>query len=78
LKPGWKNKGIEDRRIFIVDLTPKGKPLAKKLFEDYLKLHKEIFSTIPASEYKSIAFSLEELLKAINEWLYSKNLRSTL
>lgn len=70
MKPGWKNKGTEDRRIFIVNLTPKGKPLAKKLFEDYLKLHEEIFSTIPGSQYTNIARSLDEISKAVNNWLH--------
>ncbi len=70
-----RKEGAEDRRIFIVDLTPKGKPLAQKLFDDYLKLHKEIFSTIPAFEYENIAYSLEQLLKAVNEWLYASKLK---
>lgn len=69
-----RKEGIEDRRIFIVDLTPKGKPFAKKLFEDYLTLHEEIFSTIPAPDYKNIAVSLEHMLEAVNKWLYANNL----
>lgn len=68
-----RKEGIEDRRIFIVDLTPKGKPLAKKLFENYLKLHEEIFSTIPGSQFANIARSLDEILKAVNNWLYTQS-----
>ena len=60
-----------DRRHFIINLTPGGKKLTKELYLCYEKLHEDIFATIPESNFKTITRSLEKLLNALNQWLKS-------
>lgn len=64
-----RNELISDRRFFIVELTREGKKLAKELYDCYVKLHDEIFSSISPSHYKTITQSLEKLLNALDLWL---------
>ena len=58
-----------DRRFFNVNLTAQGKKLANELYTCYIKLHEDIFATIPKSKFKTITASLENILDAVNQWL---------
>jgi len=57
-----------DRRIFIISLTQKGKELADELYNNFNKLHEEIFSAIPSAKQEQIVESITEMLNSLDLW----------
>jgi DNA-binding MarR family transcriptional regulator len=63
-----RQENITDRRYYNVKLSAKGKTVAKKLYENYIKLHADIFSSIAETQYETIAQSLKSLSDALSVW----------
>ena len=64
-----------DRRIFIISLTQKGKELAEDLYNNFNRLHEEIFSSITVSKQKTIVNSIEQILDSLELWFEKDELK---
>jgi len=64
--------GENDRRIFYLLLTLKGKELANKMITNYMKMHDEILNNISEDMQQSMLNSLEYLNSAVEKWLEDK------
>ena len=64
--------GVSDRRIYNLFLTPKGKKLTAELIQNYLKIHKEILDSIPATSQQQMVETLLKLNDALEQWLKSE------
>lgn len=58
-----------DRRIFNLSLTEKGKKLTSDLIEGYRKIHEEILESIPEEYHQEMLHALELLNNAVIAWL---------
>lgn len=64
-----------DRRIFIISLTQRGKELAEELYDNFNKLHENIFSSIPVSKQKNIIESVKEMLNSLDIWFENDEMK---
>lgn len=60
---------LEDRRSIDVILTKKGKDMVQKLQKAASELHKEIFAQLDARSRQKLVWSIEQLMKIIDQWL---------
>ena len=59
----------QDRRVYNLSLTEKGKKLTGELIESYKKVHSEILQNIPEEHHKKMIEALELLSIAVLKWL---------
>lgn len=62
-----KTQSEQDRRVFVIDLTPRAAQVLKKLDQPVLDLHSTLMKGIPAAELKSLIRVLESVRAAIRE-----------
>lgn len=58
----------QDRRVIIVELTPRGREIQKTLTERYLRTHQEILDLLPEGAIESVITAMEKLEEAMHEW----------
>lgn len=58
----------QDRRVIIVELTPRGREIQKTLTERYLRTHQEILDLLPEGAVESVITAMEKLEEAMHEW----------
>lgn len=61
--------GENDRRVFNISLTSRGKKLTANLMQDHIKLHEEIIQSIPGEYHHAMLELLEQLNEAVAKWL---------
>lgn len=66
-----RESGKEDRRVYHLSLTNKGKKLSAAMIEDHTKMHEEILESIPAENHLMMFENLEHLNEAVGKWLKS-------
>jgi DNA-binding MarR family transcriptional regulator len=64
--------GTNDRRIYNLHLTPRGKSLSLEMIEDYRNIHEQILNKIPASQRAQMIENLKRLNGAVELWLEDK------
>lgn len=60
-----KTQSDEDRRVFLISLTPSAKRLLKKLDQPVLDLHERLLNGIPQSEQKTLLRTLSEIREQV-------------
>jgi DNA-binding MarR family transcriptional regulator len=58
----------QDRRVIMVELTPRGEEIQRLLSERYLKTHQDILELLPEGAVESVITAMEKLAEAMNEW----------
>jgi DNA-binding MarR family transcriptional regulator len=58
----------QDRRVIMVELTPRGDEIQRLLSERYLKTHQDILELLPEGAVESVITAMEKLAEAMNEW----------
>ena len=61
--------GKNDRRIYHLSLSRRGKLITQDMIERYVAMHEEILSTVPVAEQKEMLRFLHSLNKAVTIWL---------
>ncbi len=61
-----------DKRIIVVNLMPKAKPLISNLQQNYRELHNRIFKRIKEEDREKILSSLEILVDIFKKWMNKK------
>ncbi len=64
-----RETGETDRRVYNLSLTNAGDNLAKKLIQNYNKIHEQIMKNIPLEYQSSMIQVLEQLNHAVEDWL---------
>lgn len=67
-----RETGETDRRVYNLSLTDAGEDLAKKLIQNYNKIHEQIMKNIPVEYQSSMIQVLEQLNHAVEDWLSTK------
>ncbi len=67
-----RESGKQDRRVYYLSLTNKGKKLSAAMIEDHTKMHAEILQSIPADKQLLMFENLEHLNQAVEKWLKSQ------
>jgi DNA-binding MarR family transcriptional regulator len=58
-----------DRRVYNLSLSKKGKVFTKRLIEGYEKIHEEILENIPEKNHEEMLHALRLLNDAVVSWL---------
>lgn len=66
-----RESGKEDRRIYYLSLTSKGKKLSATMINDYDQMHSAILQNIPEEHHQSLLDILNYLNTAVEKWLES-------
>jgi DNA-binding MarR family transcriptional regulator len=61
--------GENDRRVYNLSLTPKGKKLANDLIQNHIKIHEQIIDNVPEKYHHLMIEILQYLNKAVEDWL---------
>lgn len=65
LKLITKTQSTEDRRVFVIELTPPAKRLLKKLDKPVLDLHARLMAGVPKADLKRLVKTLERTRSAV-------------
>ena len=66
-----RESGHQDRRIYHLSLTSKGKNIADQLNNKYKVMHEEILKSIPKEYHSTLLTGVERLYQAIKKYLDS-------
>jgi len=71
VQKGYMQREIDqkDRRNMRVSLSRRGKSLTSKLDKAFVNLHSEILQDIDAPQHKSLIVAMDNLNRAIENWL---------
>ena len=64
-----RESGENDRRVYNLSLTPTGEKLANDLIQNHIKIHEEIIKNIPKQYHHLMIEILQQLNKAVEDWL---------